>query len=436
VHAFSRCVKLRGSARRMCAAFGTSLAYYESPRGRYRGRSRRLFVPRELADERGLIVEAVFGLDDRAQARRERTAPAAIPSGSQLLEALAPMLRKNGRAGGGERIALVELGGGFRHADVRAFFRDARLAKAPRVSAVSVDGASNRPGADEKADAEVALDIGVVGCFAPAAEIVVYFAPPTDRGYVDAVYAAILRTPQPSVISLSWGDRESNWSAQACYALDQAFAAAAALGITVCAATGDRGSNDGRRSRRAHVDYPASSPWVLACGGTQLDTRHDVEIVWNDRFGATGGGVSELYPLPPWQKRARPRVPRSVNPGRHRGRGLPDVAGLAHWYPIPLRTRDGDWSADGGTSAVAPLWAACIARANRELRSRVGLLAPLLYGDAGEAGFVDVVRGHNGAYRARRGWDACTGYGSPHPSAFVDALAAALRAAAPAAPRG
>jgi len=259
------------------------------------------------------------------------------------------------------------------------------------------------------------LDIEVSGTLAPGATIAVYFAPNTDRGFIDAILAAIHdKTRRPSVVSISWGSAESSWTEQALKAFDGALQDASLLGVTVCCAAGDGGSGDGAPDGLAHADYPASSAFALACGGTRLviDQGRSTETVWNDGAnGATGGGVSDVFPLPDWQKAAG--VPASANPGHRVGRGLPDVAGNADpdtGYEIRA---DGRETIIGGTSAVAPLVAALIARCNQGLGRRVGFLNPVLYTQAAVRGsFHDITDGSNGAYAAGPGWDACTGWGA------------------------
>jgi kumamolisin len=192
------------------------------------------------------------------------------------------------------------------------------------------------------------------------------------------------------------------------------------LGVTVTAAAGDDGSADGASDGSAHADFPASSPHALACGGTSLhatDGAVQSETVWNDgaQGGATGGGVSDVFPLPAWQQQAG--VPASSGQG---GRGVPDVAGDADpetGYQVLI---DGTRTVIGGTSAVAPLWAALTARLSQALDAPLGLLQPTLYGATGA--FRDVTVGNNGAYAARAGWDACTGLGTPRGSALLEAL--------------
>ncbi len=425
-----RSVVLRGSAGRMSDAFRTRLVRYRSPRGEYRGRTGPVQVPRTLAP----LVEAVLGLDDRPQAHSKcHVVPAGrmeqVKSRSFTPNRIAELYgfpkHLDGR---GQRIAIIELGGGFRRAEVRRYFASLGLPM-PKITTVSVDGGRNLPGHDSEADSEVLGDIEVIGAVAPGAEMLVYFAPLSDRGFIDALTTAVFDPRGPSVISISWGDAEINWTDQARAAMDDACRAAAALGITVCAATGDAGWTDGVAGRYAHVDYPASSPYVLACGGTRLEVQDGaiVETVWNNHNGnATGGGVSAIYGLPDWQQTAR--VPPSVARGGH-GRGVPDVAGNADpetGYLIGSGEANVGW---GGTSAVAPLWAGLIACLNQGLGTQVGYLNPLLYEAVGAAAFSDVSRGGNGAYRARRGrWDACTGHGSPRGGALLKALTASLTA--------
>ena len=157
------------------------------------------------------------------------------------------------------------------------------------------------------------LDIEVIGSIVPAANIVVYFGPNTDAGFLDAVTTAIHDTTnKPSVISISWGGPESAWTPQAMTAMDEAFQAAAAMGITVCVASGDSGSTDGVSDGNGHVDFPASSPYALGCGGTSLRANQTAiasEVVWNDgaNGGASGGGISSFFPTPGCPSRSSPR---------------------------------------------------------------------------------------------------------------------------------
>jgi kumamolisin len=194
--------------------------------------------------------------------------------------------------------------------------------------------------------------------------------------------------------------------------------------VMVCTASGDDGSDDDQTDGQAHVDFPSSSPNVLSCGGTTLESSNgniQSEVVWNDGSGngASGGGVSEIFPLPTYQQSAN--VPVSVNTG-FVGRGVPDVAGDADpntGYNVEV---DGQAIVVGGTSAVAPLWSALIALLNQQLGKSVGFLNNSIYGARSTTGFNDIVSGNNGAYSAGPGWDACTGWGSPIGTALLSGL--------------
>jgi kumamolisin len=218
-------------------------------------------------------------------------------------------------------------------------------------------------------------------------------------------------------------------------ALDQTIADGAALGVTVTVAAGDNGSSDGVSDGSPHTDFPASSPHALACGGTSLHGDPatgaiSAETVWNDGAGggATGGGVSGTFALPSWQASAG--VP--ANPAGAPGRGVPDVAGNADpatGYQVLI---DGQPSVIGGTSAVAPLWAALIARVAQSLGKSFGLIQQQLYAGvlAGKPtpGLRDITGGTNGAYSAGPGWDACTGLGVPDGAALLTSLSSSTPA--------
>jgi len=185
--------------------------------------------------------------------------------------------------------------------------------------------------------------------------------------------------------------------------------------VTVLVAAGDDGSSDGVDDGNAHVDFPASSPHVLACGGTRLSASGATissEVVWNGGAsdGATGGGISDVFGLPVWQQSAK--VPPSANSGGRVGRGVPDVAGDADPQTGYDTIVDGSSGVIGGTSAVAPLWAALVARLNQHAQQPAGFLNATLYANPGA--FNDITSGNNGAYAAGPGWDACTGLGSPN----------------------
>jgi kumamolisin len=436
-----RTVLVSGTVSNLQKAFHVELKEYSHPKGNFRGRIGAISVPSDYAE----IITGVFGLDNRPQAEPHfRRAP--VPdkhkkkthtsNTSYDPNEVAQIYDYPTGDGTGQCIGLIELGGGFQLDDISTYFSGLKITP-PQVISVSVDGGTNSPTTADSADGEVMLDIEVAGSVAPAAKIVVYFAPNTDQGFLDAVTTAVHDSAnQPSVISISWGSAESEWTSQAMTNFDEAFQAAAAIGVTVCVASGDSGSSDGVSDGQNHVDFPASDPFVLGCGGTSLQASLQAstyqivsETAWNDGSsgGATGGGVSNVFPLPTWQ--AGFDVPSPTVQGG--GRGVPDVSGDADpdtGYNVRV---DGENAVFGGTSAVAPLWAGLVARINQKLEKSIGFLNPLIYVQSVEAsGFHDVTKGNNGAFSAAPGWDACTGLGSPDGAELLATLTQKISQAA------
>lgn len=416
----TRSITISGPLARLTAAFGADLQLSRVGDKVYRTRKGHLHIPAELENR----VIAVLGFDQRPAAATYHTfRPRTSESVSYTPTQIATIYNFPPNTGENQTIALIELGGGFDASDLEAYWQQLRIGTVS-VSAVSVDGAQNSPTGDpDGPDGEVVLDIEVAGGAAPGAAIAVYFAPNTDQGFLNAINAAIHdRVRKPSVISISWGAAESEWTPQAMNAFNAAFHDAALLGISVCAAAGDSGSSDGETDGRAHVDFPASSPWVLACGGTTLIAQGgsiESEGVWNDHNGAaTGGGVSSHFSRPPYQ--AHMNVPAPTGTANLTGRGVPDVAGVADpntGYTILVDAIEG---VIGGTSAVAPLWAGLIARFNEHLGENVGWFHRTLYGTlAKRKALNDITSGTNGAYKAVIGWDPCTGLGTPNGQAML-----------------
>jgi kumamolisin len=298
-------------------------------------------------------VTSVFGFDTRPKHRkshRHAMLAANGPGGQNGVAATEFAKRYNfptqfqGTAldGAGQTIGIIELGGGFRSSDLRVFFHEIAV-PAPKVSSVSVDHARNRPTTADSDDGEVMLDIEVAGAVAPKAKILLYFAPNNgDQGFIDAISAAVHDTErQPSVLSISWGGPEVVMDQQGMDEFHQVFLAAAALGVTICVASGDHGTADldaAHWDQEIHVDHPAVDDLVLGCGGTQIDQGQDV--VWNDgtpfdvnvRGGggwASGGGISSVFAVPSYQSGAN--LPKSIATGKA-GRGVPDIAMSATNY--------------------------------------------------------------------------------------------------------
>ena len=420
-----RTMHLTGSFAAMQKAFGVTLTTHTTSAGNFRVREGAIQLPEELEGH----VVAVLGLDTRPQAKPHfRIAKPHAENVSYTPVQIAELYGfPAGAKANGQTIGLIELGGGYRPADLTAYFKTLGL-PAPSVTAVSVNGGKNTPGTASGADGEVMLDIEMCAAIASGAKVVVYFTPNTDQGFIDAVSTAVHDTVnKPSVISISWGGPESTWTTQATTALDTACQAAAVVGVTITVACGDNGSTDGVSGSGNHVDFPASSPHVLACGGTKLTGKGSTiesEVVWNEDSsgeGATGGGVSDVFPLPEWQQNSDVPAP-TTSAG---GRGVPDVAGDADpstGYEIRV---DGETMVIGGTSAVAPLWAGLIALANQQNGVSAGFINPAIYAEGAKDAFRDITEGNNGAFSAGPGWDACSGQGSPIGSKVIQVLGSA-----------
>jgi kumamolisin len=436
---------LAGTVADLSAAFGVTLFdYSHASLGNFHARTGTVNLPPELAGS----ITGVFGFSNYRILRRElKTYPKAEVKATSarpwfIPSELAPIYAFPDANAQSQCIGVLEFGGGVETADVTSYFQKIGQ-PAPTIKVIGLDGITSDPSADPDSTTEVMLDIDVVGALGAGATIAVYFSTFDEKGLVDALGKVIEdSTNDPSVVSISWGwaENESDgssvlWSPAAIEHCNESFLAAAQLGITVCVSTGDDGAEAQIKDGRAHVNFPASSPYVLAVGGTTLHVQKDAqgqqqitEVVWNDGPGSgTGGGVSVDTPVPPWQAG---KVPVSINPGHFAGRAIPDVAANADPQTGYLTMSGGKLNIVGGTSASAPLWASLIARINALLGARVGNFNALLYSTIGPEGTLrDITSGDNdtdglldGLYRAGPGWDACTGWGAPNGVKLLKAL--------------
>jgi kumamolisin len=431
-----RRVILSGTAAALAAAFGTRLNAYAMARtGKtFHSTATPPSVPADLAPD----LQAVLGLDTRPIVKPHFIVNHAT-AGQTAFEVPKVASLYNFPTdvnGTGQTIAILQFGGGFVQSDLDSYFPSIGL-RSPKVTVVSVDKVKNAPGGDS--DEEVALDIEVAGATANGADIIVYFAPNSGRGFVDAITEAIHAPQPPTVLSISWGSAEDEFSQQTIDALNSVLHDAGALGITVVVATGDNGSSDGVDDNLLHVDFPSSSPYVLAVGGTTLTSQADKiasEETWNsnNHSNATGGGISAKMPRPGYQDSFN--VPAHPRTG-FVGRGIPDVAADANPSTgYRIQVHGNSWSV-GGTSAAAPLWAGLIALLNQKLGHSLGFVNEKLY-QLGPQVFHNITTGNNdstglGSYSAREGWNACTGLGTPDAQKLLASLAPA-RQSAPAGP--
>ena len=460
----------------MSRAFAVELNRYDLPDHSYRGRDGFVHVPKDLAD----IITGVLGLDNRRVVRHHsaavRSDSAAANTPVKAVQLTPPQVAKlyDFPAGGatGQTVGILEFGGGYvtdpvtkRASDVDSFCTNLGL-RTPSVTSVPVLGVNNSPmgsktnfWVDDKAknpisdtDIEVALDLEIVAAVLASAKIAVYFAPNNSDGFYNAVQTAVQDTVnRPDVLSISWGGSElNNWSSMDIDHISSAFEDAFNVGVSVFVSSGDDGSDCGVGDGSAHVEYPGSDQWVVCCGGTMITNVAGArfnEGTWNDSGGgATGGGISDHFDPQTWQAKAG--VPSSVNPGHRKGRGVPDVAGNASpnsGYDLwlygtqfsKLVVTSGKFIGEsgfieGGTSAVAPLYAALAALINAARGTRCPFLNPVLYRLNGTSVLRDINDGLNNqwsgeskpapSYKSGPGWDACTGLGSINGNALLAAL--------------
>lgn len=409
-HTGRRTAVLAGTVAQLDAAFGVELKQFHTGAVGYISHAGAARVPPDMAD----IVESVHGLDTRPLAKPLFRQAVTGQATTALLPAqVAQLYAFPTNSAAGQTIGILEFGGGYRASDITNYFQNIAKLPVPTVSFVGIDGATNSPGSN--ADVEVILDICVAGSVAPGANIVVYFAPNTDQGWLDAVTTAIHDTTnKPTALSISWGGGESGWGSETA-AMSDAFAEGAQLGVSIFASSGDGGSG-----KPAEVLYPASDPNVTGCGGVTISNVSGTSFT-QTAWSGSGGGISNVFPLPSWQSCAD--VPPSVNPQGHIGRGVPDIAGNADpasGYVLILNGQN--IGAVGGTSAVAPFYAGLVAVMNAAVGEPLGYLNPNLYAFQGPYVFDDITSGSNGSYDAGPGWSAVTGLGTVNGSPVETAL--------------
>ena len=204
------------------------------------------------------------------------------------------------------------------------------------------------------------------------------------------------------------------------------FQSAYAHGKTICVASGDNGSSDGT-GKSLNVDFPSSSQYVIACGGTTFNPN-GVDSVWNNNNGnATGGGVSAYLSKPSWQGNVvyPSPLPSGINSNN---RGLPDISMNGDPNTGYTLAYGGNVykNAIGGTSCVAPLFSGCLAQLNISQNVNEKLYQNgIQSGHINSSYFNDVTNGNNntsnvrGAYNSTSGFDLCSGLGTPIGTNFI-----------------
>lgn len=392
-------------------------------------------IPKEIEH----LVEAITGIN-KAPIKERRIFPMQLNLNKSMLKGTAVHAKDFEKLynfpeeldGSGQCIGIISLGGGYDEKILKKYFKGHGIPM-PDISWVSVDGGKNEPGANTEYDYEVYMDLEIVGSLAPGAKIVVYFAKNDKANILKAFKQAIHDNKnKPQVISMSWGTLEENFSRHEAIALNNVFKEAAHLNITLICSSGDLGSSGKVDQTGLNVQLPASSPYILAVGGTQTDVVDNKilhEDVWKQEQEmsgqkvnfSSGGGFSDFYPMPQFQKSVLP-----ITFKKKKKRGIPDVAANASTTPGIILNVSNTIQVSMGTSASTPLWAALITRINQKLNElnlpHVGFINPFIYHDEFRPLFNQVLHGENGNYNATGGWDPCTGLGTPDGEKFLEQI--------------
>ena len=422
-----RIVEIQGTARQMTEIFGATLRVYDDGQRKFRARIGQLLVPAAIAP----WIRAILGFDERPLVphRLQAQAGAGAGAGSGLWPTEIASLYgiPLDRDVSSVCVGVIALGGGYLRTDLDAALTGMNR-QAPRVVDVPVgDNGNNFGDGTTLAEQEIALDLQVLAGLLPKAKIVVYFAGNSRDSLVAALHQAVLDdVNRPQVISVSWGSAEKFWNETGYEAMQAALADAMRLRVSVVFAAGDELATGGLTDGKVHVWFPASSPYALCCGGTGpvLGGNASIasEAVWNEGFSGTGGGISDVFPVPAYQEKLA--LPKSLNDGKLR-RGVPDVAGAAASTPGYRIVINGKELVKDGTSAATPLWAALIGMANAARDTPLGFVNSALY--ANSAAFRVIDQGNNRVggkgYDAGPDWNACTGLGVPKGAEIIAALA-------------
>ncbi len=417
-------LKVSGKAKQIQKAMNVTLQKHTLPTGKtYHTPKNNPSLPESFQS----MVEHVIGLDTYPIAKPRFVLPKLVTSSStkkffstqEITPTFTPLnlaTLYSFPSGNGlnQKIGIIELGGGYLQSDLVAYFASLGITGSPNVTTVSIDGGTNDPTDPSGASYEVILDVEVIIALCPAAATRVYFAPNTSQGFYNAIHRAI--TDGCHVISISWGAPENYWASSDLTSYNSLFQSTINANAIVFAASGDDGSNDGESGN--HADFPASSPYVVGCGGTSLvangiKTVIQSEVVWNNGTGATGGGISAIFGKPSYQN--------SVSYNLNGKRGVPDVAGNADPNTGYLLLYNNSYIVIGGTSAVSPLWSGLLGRIYQNISPlTISSLQTVLYANPNV--FRAITSGNNGAFQAGVGWDACTGLGTPNGVAIQAAL--------------
>lgn len=440
----SASVHLSGTVKNINTAFGVTLQSVTDQERTYTSFNGSISVPIALSD----VITGVSGLDDSALSLRNASNPGrTVNPTNNITASFSDSAKAYGvpwPQGGGQTVAIIELGGGYTQQNLQSTFIangiDGVTIPFPTVVSVTVDGPGNSPSTnDVGTNLEVVGDIAAVGCAAPNARIVVYFCRNNPQSIINAWNAVVHDTVNnPDIISYSWASSEQYLGATLPQ-LDAIIAAAVTQGITICAASGDYGAwpydpnspQTAQYSTYGYITYPSGNPGVLSVGGSILQLNpttglYGNEYAWNQVTAASGGGVSKRFTVPTYQNSG---IFITTNPNGTitgaSGRAIPDVSAHADTsypaYGYDVANNDANRRYRyGGTSMAAPLVAGMIAGLNSVVGGSLGAPQTFLYNNPARyinditVGNSNIQVGgiYSGGYESTEGWDAVTGLGS------------------------
>ena len=426
------------------------LVQFTMPLAAQEGSNRVSEVISRVTRVKGLMLVSASSLlpPTDAACRASLGVPCYSPQEMRNAYGLGPLLQ-DGYDGAGQTIIIIDsFGSPTLASDLATFDAGYGLPDPPSLTMLSPLGTVSFDPSDSDQvgwAAETTLDVEWAHAMAPGAGIVLLTSPISETEGVQGLpqflelerYALDHRLGK--VISQSWAATENTLfdpaGRQVIEEFESFYLRAAEEGVSVLASSGDSGSANPDVNGSIYpfptVNFPSSSPWVTAVGGTSLfadtDGNYQSETVWDHAQNATGGGISQYFSEPLYQLLT---FPAAVQTELRLHRGVPDVAYNADpATPILIYLSflpDSGYYRIGGTSEGAPQWAGIIAVANQLAGRPLGFLNPKLYRLRGR-GFHDVTTGNNGAngvpgYNAASGWDPATGWGAPDASTLLPRL--------------
>jgi hypothetical protein len=471
----------------------------------HHGYDGHVLLPQELS----VIVAAVVGLDNRVRGPHAggATAAGSLPQGAATISPVALAQHYNFPTSGAKDQTIGVFagpGGAYQASDILNHYfpslptgyntaptlHDVNLTISGTVYQNNVSAVTSLTSAQINAGGgggilELTQDISTSATIAQGATINVYFNDNSEQGWL--VFLGRVLQPEtengPSVVTVSWvftlgddssyiGDLTNDPLTSSSSIVDwmtRQFQALALVGVNVFIAQGDWGADNWFQlppapDGKSHVMYPATDPWVTSCGGTALGTSE--EWAWGDAYpttssafgtvasnrGATGGGVSDTFPAPPYQTAAGVTGAEDSTPTFRSGRGVPDIAGMVAFSQVFFVNTNITYNFIG-TSCVAPLYAGLCAVVKSAIGRDLGPWNDTLYA-LKDVSFNDITKGNNDSgdtpanvaaafaaakaapytgntpdapyFSATSGWDACTGLGTVDGTKLLNGIASLL----------